>query len=89
MAGVGDRLARCFSSAFPAATEEDIRAADIAAWVDADSLAGVTLVALIDEEFGVDIDLEGLLRLGTFAAVARYLFDQDLANLSSGEQTNK
>jgi len=41
--------------------------------MDVDSLAAVTLVALIDQEFGVDIDLEGLLRLGSFEALQQFL----------------
>jgi acyl carrier protein len=71
-----DRLVRCFSSVFPALTEEEIRAADVALLSDMDSLAGVTLLALIDEEFSVDMDLERLLGLGTFDAVQRYLHEQ-------------
>jgi len=48
-----DRLVRCFSSVFPALTDTDICAADVALLMNTDSLAGVTLVSLIDEEFGL------------------------------------
>jgi acyl carrier protein len=73
MSQVDERLLRCFSSVFPGLSEQDILAADITRLVEADSLAGVTLVALIDDEFGVDLDLEGLLELRTFGLVRRHL----------------
>ena len=68
-----DRLVRCFSSIFPALTEEEIRAVDVERLDDMDSLAGVTLVSLIGQEFGVEMDMDDLLRLRTFDAVQRYL----------------
>jgi acyl carrier protein len=68
-----DRLVRCFSSAFPTLTETEIRGANVAVLSDMDSLAGVTLVALIDEEFGVDMDLESLLELDSFEAIQEHL----------------
>jgi acyl carrier protein len=71
-----DRLVRCFSSVFPALTDEEIRGADVELLSDADSLAAVTLVSLIEQEFGVEMDLEDLLRLRTLEAVHRYLQGQ-------------
>lgn len=70
------RLMRCFASAFPGATPDQIRTAqfgDIAGW---DSLRGVTLLAVLDEEFGVQIDLPELLELGSFDSVKRYLLQR-------------
>jgi len=43
-----------------------------------DSLAGVTLIALINEEFGVDIDVEELLGLGTFEAIREHLREEKI-----------
>jgi acyl carrier protein len=77
VAEVGDRLFRCFSSVFPALTQEEIQAAKVASLIDADSLASVTLLAVIDEEFGVQIDLEGLLELEGFQGIERYLRAKD------------
>jgi acyl carrier protein len=68
-----DRLVRCFLSAFPTLTQADLQTAVLTRLADLDSLAGVTLVALIDDEFGIDMDLEGLLELGTFQSVRQYL----------------
>jgi acyl carrier protein len=70
---LGDHLLRCILSVFPTLTEEGIRAAKMELLMDVDSLAAVTLVALIDQEFGVDIDLEGLLKLGSFEALQQFV----------------
>jgi acyl carrier protein len=68
-----DRLVRCFASVFPTLSEGEIRAADVGPLFDLDSLAGVTLVTLIDEEFGVNVDLPELLELGSFEAISQFL----------------
>lgn len=75
MSEVESRLIRCFSSVFPGLTVEELRAAhaeSVGAW---DSLSGVTLVAVIQEEFGVDIDPEVLPQLDSFEAF-RTFFNQ-------------
>jgi acyl carrier protein len=74
-----ERLIRCFSSVFPEMNEEEIRTADVVLLADVDSLAAVTLLALIDEEFGVDMDLEGLMELGDFPAICRHVSEVALA----------
>lgn len=68
-----DRLLRCFASVFPTLSEEEIRVSDVVPLVDLDSLAGVTLVTLIDQEFGVNVDLPDLLELGSFEAISQFL----------------
>jgi acyl carrier protein len=75
MSEVESRLIRCFSSVFPGLTAEELRVASaesVGAW---DSLSGVTLVAVIQEEFGVDIDPEVLPQLDSFEAF-RAFFNQ-------------
>jgi len=84
-----DRLVRCFSTVFPALTEDQIRVADVDLLSDTDSLAGVTLVALIDQEFSVEMDVEGLLRLRTFESVQQYLHEQLPPSLPRGEKMIK
>jgi acyl carrier protein len=68
-----DRLVRCFSSVFPTLSEAEIRASDVVRLFDLDSLAGVTLVTLIDQEFGVNVDLPDLLELGSFEKISQFL----------------
>jgi acyl carrier protein len=80
VADLHERLVRCISSAFPGLTDREIHAADVEQLAATDSLAAVTLVALIDEEFGVDLDLEGLLKLGSFANMCQYLREQPVSS---------
>lgn len=80
-----NHLVRCISSIFPNLTEEDIRTSDASQLMAVDSLSAVTLVALIDEEFGVSLDLEGLLNLGSFHALREHLREHGRLNGSSAE----
>ena len=80
------RLARCFSSVFPALTPEEVRAAraqSLAAW---DSLAAVTLAAVVEQEFGVPIDLLDLPELDSFEAFQTYLRRLASASEADGSQ---
>jgi acyl carrier protein len=73
MSELESRLIRCFSSVFPTLPPEDIRATSaqsLAAW---DSLAAVTLVAVVQQEFSVQVDLLDLPELDSFAAFQTYL----------------
>jgi acyl carrier protein len=69
-----DHLMRCFKSVFPSATRDEIRTAKtfdaIPGW---DSLRTVNLLVVLDDEFGVHIDLPELLELASFDAVKRRL----------------
>jgi len=80
-----DRLVRCFASVFPTLSEGQIRAADVAALFDLDSFAGVTLVTLIDQEFGVNVDPSDLLELGSFEAIERLLREKNPLKVSQHE----
>jgi len=71
-----DRLMRCFVSAFPSATRDEIRTVKFDAMPGWDSLRGVTLLAVLDEEFGLQIDLPELLELENFDSVKRYLMQR-------------
>jgi acyl carrier protein len=73
MSELESRLIRCFSSVFPALMPEEISAASaqsLAAW---DSLAAATLVAVVQQEFSVQIDLLDLPELDSFEAFQTYL----------------
>lgn len=63
------RLERCFAAVFPALGPAEIphaAQASIAAW---DSLASVTLAALVEEEFGVRIADDEFEEMTSFAMV--------------------
>jgi acyl carrier protein len=79
-----DRLLRCFVSVFPTLNEEEIRNSTVAALFELDSFAGVTLVTLIDQEFGVDVDLADLLELGSFEAIEQFLLAKNPSNVARG-----
>ena len=68
-----ERLIRCFASVFPTLTPEEIESASsdsIGVW---DSLSSVTLAAVIQEEFNVEIDPDALPDLDSFRAFRDYL----------------
>ena len=69
MSELDSRLSRCLATIFPDLSEENINACDMSVVITADSLAAVTLLALLEEEFGVALDIEELLTLRTFAAI--------------------
>jgi acyl carrier protein len=83
------RLSRCFSLIFPSLTEEEIRESDVARLIDVDSLAAVTLVALIHEQFAVNLDMDDLQSLGSFRAVWQYVHEKALPGMCRDDQRTK
>jgi acyl carrier protein len=76
MPDVDHRLTRCFASVFPGLSPDEIRAASFASVPAWDSLAAVTLVALLEQEFDIQIDIMELPELTSYDAVRRYLLKQ-------------
>jgi acyl carrier protein len=73
MAEIEERLRRCFSAVFPALPAEQIANASpatIAAW---DSVASVTLFAVVEEEFALEIDVQEMNDLLSFPSLLQYL----------------
>jgi acyl carrier protein len=73
MDDVRSRLARCFVAVFPNLTSERIPEAEpstVAGW---DSVASVTLIATIEEEFGVEFDVQEIANLLSFTKLFEYL----------------
>ena len=67
------RLLRCFALVFPGLTQSEIeesRAESTGAW---DSLSGVTLVAVIEEEFSIQIEPDIYSELTSFSAFKTHL----------------
>ncbi|HWF38898.1 MAG TPA: acyl carrier protein [Candidatus Acidoferrales bacterium] len=67
-----ERLIRCFAAVFPDLSAQQIRntSAETSDW---NSLAAVTLVTLIEEEFGISIGMLDLAELDSFSAFERYV----------------
>ncbi|MBV8551389.1 MAG: acyl carrier protein [Acidobacteriaceae bacterium] len=68
-----DRLMDAFCAIFPERSREEILTADREAWPEWDSLAAITLLTVLQEEFQADIDVTELDQLSSFAAVRAYL----------------
>jgi acyl carrier protein len=72
------RLTNCFSAIFPELTDEQIRNATSTAVRGWDSVAGVTLIAVVEEEFDVNLDSDELSRLISFRGFLDCLRDKEL-----------
>ncbi len=73
MSELDDRLRRCFASVFPSLPPDQIHAATVESVPAWDSLAAVTLIAVLEQEFNTQIDLMELPELTSYQAVRDYL----------------
>ena len=55
---IREKLLKCFSAVFPDLNPVDIQSANIENTSGWDSIAHVTLLTLVSEEFGVEVDFE-------------------------------
>ena len=70
------KLTQCFLSVFPDLGESAVPGATqetVPAW---DSVASITLVNVVEEEFGVQMDLERLGEFTSYTAILSYLQEQ-------------
>jgi acyl carrier protein len=63
------RLRDCFAAVFPSAAPGELEQASTETLTDWDSLATVRLVAVVEEEFEVVLELEDLEQLNSFERV--------------------
>jgi acyl carrier protein len=70
---VESRLVKCFAATFADLAPEEIRRADASALPQWDSLASMTLVALVEEEFEVRVNPADLTKLTSFRNTLDYL----------------
>jgi acyl carrier protein len=73
-----DRLVRCFASVFAVLSPDQIRTATVDTIPEWDSLASVTLVAVLEQEFGIQIDISDLPQLSSFGSIQKYLGKFDI-----------
>ena len=71
------RLTTCFSLVFPDLTPEEIPRATMTSVGGWDSVASINLVAVIEEEFGIEVDLEQLGEMASFLTIVDLLDDKD------------
>jgi len=67
------RLAGCFSNVFPNIRQDEIPRASTASLAAWDSVAQVTLLSSVAEEFGLDFDVEQFEELVSYALILDYL----------------
>jgi acyl carrier protein len=73
MGNTASRLAECFGAVFPGLGEKEIPKAEMASLADWDSLASVTLIGVVEEEFGIEVAPEDLEQFVSFERVLDYL----------------
>jgi acyl carrier protein len=74
-----ERLAACFSTVFPDLTPEEIPLASMASVGKWDSLATITLLTVIEEEFSLQIPPEDLEQFASFDLILDYLERQHVS----------
>jgi acyl carrier protein len=67
------RLAECFLAVFPELSTDEVTKACSTSVQSWDSVAGVTLLAVVEEEFGISIEVEDLARFDSFKGILSYL----------------
>jgi len=73
MSNVEERLRECFSTTFPNLSADEILRSSTASVATWDSLATVTLVSLIEEEFAITIGPEEFEYIVSFDLVNQWL----------------
>lgn len=67
------RLESCFARVFPQLTADEIRLASVDSVAEWDSMASVTLVSLVGEEFGMEMDMDDFEQFASFDGVLEYV----------------
>ena len=73
MTTLKERVADCFCAIFPSHSRAEILTASRESIPEWDSLAGVTLLTLLQQEFHIDIDLTELEHFNSVQAVLDYV----------------
>jgi acyl carrier protein len=73
MDNLEQRLETIFATVFPGLPPEKIRAASQSSLETWDSVAAITLLNLIEEEFEIQLDFEDIGDLTSFSSIAEYL----------------
>jgi acyl carrier protein len=77
------RLIRCFETVFPELSESEILNSSqesVQAW---DSVATITLLNVIEDEFHIELDLDDIADLTTFDRVLKYIESKSERNAAA------
>jgi acyl carrier protein len=69
MHDVEERLTKCFSAVFPELSPDEIVNASSELTGDWDSMSAVTLLAVVQEEFGIDLEVDGMENFASFETI--------------------
>lgn len=75
------RLTNCFQAVFPDLSIDQIHFASSGTVVDWDSVATVTLLAVVEEEFGITIETEDPARFDSFEGLLSHLHEVGTGSL--------
>jgi acyl carrier protein len=73
MAEIESRLVNCFATAFPELDPQGIPSVSMGSLASWDSLAGITLISLIEEEFSLSISPDDAAGLVSYELILDYL----------------
>jgi acyl carrier protein len=76
MVDLDTRLAHCFQAVFSDLAPDEVERASAASLAEWDSTATVTLVAVIEEEFGIPVGLEDLESFISYSLVREYVAEK-------------
>ena len=77
MTVIESKLVECMKTVFPTVPEEKLADASIENLEQWDSLSTVTIAALIEESFEIEIEPENLAKLTSFQNIASFLKEQE------------
>ena len=73
MNSIAARLTTCFKTVFPELPEAEIPQSTIASVPRWDSVATVTLLAVVGEEFNIEVDFDHFEELTSFQGILHYV----------------
>ena len=85
MSDVRQRLARCFEIVFPKLVSAEVSEASAATVAEWDSLAMVTLMTVVQEEFAVRISVDDIEKFQSFESIFQFL-ESELEQSSGAER---
>lgn len=71
------RLAGCFLAVFPELSAGEIAGASAVSMGNWDSAASVALLAAVEEEFGINIEIDDFARFNSFKGFLEYLQEEE------------
>jgi acyl carrier protein len=80
MDDISTRLQTCFASVFPELKPNEILHASTKSVPKWDSLASITLISLVCEEFGIELNMDDFEEFTSFESLMHYLSNKNPLN---------